>query len=72
MDVERHFNIQLNIQEVETKTPNATRAGGTLIPEGKPGKRLINPIEIRVTAPTLDRAVAKVKAYLDIEVEDAL
>lgn len=60
-----HYNIRVNIEEVQTEgVDNALRNQGILGP-----KRLVQPIEIKVTAGSLEQAVRKVKGYLDIELE---
>lgn len=65
MSEQEHFNVRVFIEQVVKADPGTTYSRN----DPKPNK-IVTPVEIKVTASSLDSAVRKVKAYLDIEVEE--
>ncbi len=61
---EQHFNVRVFIEQVVKNDQPYPRN------DPKP-TRTVSPVEIKVTASSLESAVRKVKAYLDIEVAEA-
>lgn len=71
MKVEQHFNIQINIQQVDVEPVSGKPRGVSEALSGK--ERTIIPLlEMKVTAPTLQEAYSKVARLVQMEQEALL